>query len=386
MPCVLPVLSLKILGVIKHGGGNESHVRSSFLMSAAGIIVSFMLLAAIVIGLKSAGTAVGWGFHFQEPIFIIILVILLNLFAANQWSLFEFRLPYWLGGAIYEKSSKHGDHTPMGNFMTGAFATLMATPCSAPFLGTAVSFALSQGAFQIITTFFMMGVGLASPYLLFAFLPRLVTKLPKPGKWMNKVKHFFGILLIATSVWLIWVLAAQLGVISAIMLTIISIVTIIVLWLGHKRIINKTVFIIAMIIVLILSFQLPMWAAKRTEIFYKNEAIWIKFEQEKIEGLIADGKVVFVDVTADWCLTCKFNKINVMSDDEVLQVLSSDNVVAMKADYTKPSEEITQFLRSYNRYGIPFNIVYGPAKPEGIILSELLTKKAVLDAIKEAGE
>ena len=209
MPCVLPVLSLKFLSVITHSESPLTRVRLGFLISAAGILTSFLILAVGVITLKVAGMQVGWGFHFQQPAFLITLSIIITLFAANLFGLFEIRLPAWLGGRI-PAGPRDDEHSLTGHFMTGVFATLLATPCSAPFLGTAISFALSRGSFEIVLIHLFIGLGLAFPYLLVAAFPNTARHFPKPGAWMLTVKKIMGILLLATVVWLLWIVSHQL--------------------------------------------------------------------------------------------------------------------------------------------------------------------------------
>lgn len=383
MPCVLPVLSLKVMGVVKHRDSDLSDIRLSFLMSTAGILVSFLLLAGLVIGLKSAGHAVGWGFHFQEPVFLIFLVIIISLFAANQWELFEFRLPSWLGGTLYGATSGN-ENTKLGHFLTGAFATLLATPCSAPFLGTAISFALSRSEYDILFIFLVMGLGLSLPYLLFALQPKLVQLLPRSGQWMVMVKQTLGLLLWGTAVWLLWVLFGQLGLGSALSLAGMMIVMIIYLHFAHKGTIRHGLLkALIFITIITTSFALPLKnRADHSDI--QPDEVWEIFNEKRIPELVKEGKTVFVDVTADWCLTCKFNKFNVLYRADVLEQLNRPDVIAMKADLTSPNPQIVAYLRRYNRYAIPFNIVYGPGAPEGILLSELLSTSEVLEALKTA--
>ncbi len=384
MPCVLPVLSIKLLSVVQHGGSTPARVRASFLSSAAGVITSFIALAAIVTLLKSAGMAAGWGFHFQEPLFLIFLVLILNLFAANLWGLFEIALPNWLGSTLSKKRSID-EHSLSGHFFSGAFATLLATPCSAPFLGTAIGFAFSRGASEIFLIFTLMGVGLALPYLLVALRPALVSRLPKPGHWMITVKYILGIFLAGTAVWLIWVLAGQLGNQAAFVLAGISLLLFAVLWgvrhwsLGDEGSSILPIILLLSVISLLIPSIYPSEASRSA-----TEKLWIPFNEAKITTLVEQGNTVFVDVTADWCITCKANKLLVLDTSKVTAALSAPNVVAMRADLTNPSRAISDYLARHNRYGIPFNAAYGPSAPEGIVLSELLTKSAVLQALSDA--
>ncbi len=387
MPCVLPVLSLKLLSIMKHGGGEKNVVRKSFLMTTLGILTSFMFLALVIIGLKSAGHAVGWGFHFQEPTFLISLIIIINIFAANQWSLFEINLPAWLGGSIEKASRKHDAHSNIGNFVTGAFATLMATPCSAPFIGTAISFALTQSPWEILIIFFSMGLGLALPYVLFICAPNLITKLPKPGNWMIKLKYILGGLLFITSLWLISVLYGQTGILSSLVVILMSMCSIILLIL-YKRF--HFISQLQLLLIIILGIGLTVWVptivSKTKQITENKKAsdLWIPFNEQSIHRYVAEGKIVFVDITADWCLTCKVNKWHVLENEDIIHLLKQENVIAMMGDLSSPNPIINDYLKRNGRYGIPFNMVYGANAPKGIALSELLSKEMVIDAFKKA--
>src|SRR5229473_6468095 len=207
MPCVLPVLSIKILGMVEQGGRSRRAVRLGFLATAAGVIVSFLALAAAMVALLAAGVAVGWGVQFQQPLFLVGMVALLTLFACNLWGFFEVPLP----SALAALGSAGEGRLLLGNFAAGAFATLLATPCSAPFLGTAIGFALAAGPFEIFAIFLALGLGLAAPYLLVALLPRLALWLPRPGHWMLTLRRVLGLALAATALWLVSVLVAQTG-------------------------------------------------------------------------------------------------------------------------------------------------------------------------------
>lgn len=388
MPCVLPILSIKILGIINHGGGSKSDVTGAFLLTALGIFTSFMLLAIFTISLKAAGEVVGWGFHFQEPYFIIFLVVILTLFAANLWGVFEIDFRY-LFSFFNKKKIVKADATivkvgGVQHFMSGVLATILATPCTAPFLGTAVGFSVTRGAFEIFLIFTAMAVGLALPYLVFSCFPLLITKLPKPGAWMVTVKKIMGMLVAITVVWLVWVLSNQLGQFAASILLLLSITKIVKLWSAkHFSIIRKFQIPLLMVVV-ILSFVIPIKFSNKGEVatMQVNNAIWQDFKPERIPQLVDAGKIVFVDVTADWCLTCKVNKLTVLSRDEIKDAFVKMGVVTMRADWTNRDVQIAKYIMKYKRVGIPFNIIYGPAAPEGIVLSELLSKKEVLEVLQ----
>ncbi len=332
MPCVLPVLSIKILSFVKHSGSSRKTIRRSFIASTLGIIFSFLALAGLVVLLRNIGMQVGWGFQFQSPVFLAVMAIIIFFFALNLFGAIELRLPSFLATRLSHMASRD-EQKLLSHFLSGALATLLATPCTAPFLGTAIGFAFSQSSTIILLMFTAMGTGLALPYILVGLFPGLVKIMPKPGAWMIKLKAFFGILLIATAAWLLYILFA------------------------------------------------PM---QKTESAAPSEISWVAFEPEKISTYVKQGNVVFLDITADWCLTCKANKKIVIDTAEIQTLLREKNTVAMRGDWTKPSQEIADFLSANGRFGIPFNAVYGPTSPQGILLPEVLTQQLVKDALAKA--
>jgi len=331
MPCVLPVLGIKVLSVLSHGGKDHRIHRwsifRSFMAAAAGIIFSFWLMAAVLIGLKSAGETIGWGIQFQHPGFLITMIVILFVFAANMWGLFEIPLPRFVARNL-PVLHEH-EPTLLGHFLTGVFATLLATPCSAPFLGTAVGFALSREAVDILIVFTFMGLGLAAPYLLLAVSPRIFKYMPKPGKWMVWLKKGLSIALVATALWF-----------TSVLVTVVTQPTL--------------------------------------------DDGWTKFDEALIKPAVEEGKTVVVDVTADWCLSCKANKRLVFDQQEVEDAMFVPNVLLLQADWTHADPAISAYLKEYGRAGIPFNIVYGPGAPQGIILSEWLSKEDVMRALAQA--
>ncbi len=385
MPCVLPVLSLKLLSVLSHGGGSARSVRTGFLATAAGIVASFLALAAAATAVKLAGGAVGWGIQFQQPLFLIAMVVILTLFACNLLGFFEIALPSAVGDAALKAGQ--GDSLA-GHFGTGAFATLLATPCSAPFLGTAVGFALSRGPFEIFAVFLALGVGLALPYLAVAAVPRLATMLPRPGPWIVVMKRILSLALIATALWLLSVLLVQSGIAATALIGGLMVAMGLMLWrrkglAGGARFAGGAAA--AVLAVAAFLAPLPFDRGQSGASDAMVEMDWTDFDRASIDGLVAAGRIVFVDVTADWCLTCQANKQLVLQRGTVAERLGADDVVPMRADWTLPDDAIASFLASYGRYGIPFYVVYGPSSPEGLVLPELLTSDIVLDAIGEAG-
>jgi len=386
MPCVLPVLSIKLLGVVNHGGKDTNDVRLSFIASAAGIIFSFLMIAAGLLLLKTFGMSIGWGIQFQHPWFLILMAVIVTLFACNLWGFFEISLPRW----IAEVSSHQGQiHGLGGHFSAGMLATLLATPCSAPFLGTAVGFALSRGALEIWIIFTALGIGLALPYLLIAAAPSLATRLPRPGAWMIVLRKILGFALAATAIWLLTVLFALIGLTATLVCAALLLAVTVILFIQHRQTSQtRATPWKAVAAMTALAFAAPLWMAK-TPIASTSQSNdlgdWVAFDENKIHKLVGQGKTVFVDVTADWCITCQVNKKLVLDSQSVNALFSNKNVIRMRADWTRPSETIAQYLSKFGRYGIPFNVVYGPEKPTGVTLPEILTNKSVISALKQAG-
>lgn len=336
MPCVLPVLLLKLTGVLDVTGREQSRLRGAFLSTAAGIVTSFLVLASGLAALKLAGASIGWGIQFQQPAFLALMAIVCLMFAANVWGLFQVPMPAFVGRVAVASDARLGNEHAK-SFFTGVLATALATPCSAPFVGTAVGFALSRGTTEIFLIFVTLGLGLALPYIAIAAAPQLVGFLPRPGRWMRWLKRLMGLTLVGTAIWLMSIIGVQTGVLNAATLT-------------------------------------------------RAESTWIAFDEAAVPGYVADNKVVFVDVTADWCITCRANKKLVLDQEPVAGRLKGGGVVAMKADWTNPDPAIADFLGRHGRYGIPFNIVYGPGAPAGIVLPELLTTEAVTAALDQAAK
>ncbi|MEX0922070.1 MAG: protein-disulfide reductase DsbD domain-containing protein [Rhodovibrionaceae bacterium] len=383
MPCVLPVLSIKLLSVVSHGGGAAGPVRRSFLATAAGVLASFLLLAAGAIALKSAGLAVGWGIQFQQPVFLAFMALVVTLFALNLFGVFEVRLPGGLGDMAARQGAQEGDEKSLtGAFLTGGFATLLATPCSAPFLGTAVGFALARGSLEILAIFLFLGLGLAAPYLLIASFPRLATALPRPGRWMLVLRRLLGLALAATAVWLLSVLLTQSGLwIAAGVAALLLVLAAVTLLRGRLL---RPVFLSALLLLSAAVLGLSALPGAQPRQAVAEQSGWRNLDPAGIGALVAEGQVVFVDVTAEWCITCQANKTLVLDRAPVAPALAAGGVTRMRGDWTLPSQEISAYLESFGRYGIPFNAVYGPGAPEGIALPELLSGEAVLEAMERA--
>lgn len=391
MPCVLPVLSIKVMSALKAREQDINRVRIGFLASAAGIITSFWVIAAVLVGIKLAGGTIGWGIQFQQPLFLTVMTIILALFALNMWGLFEISGPDQLGNAANDaitRSESHGHHIS-SNFLTGMFATLLATPCSAPFLGTAVGFALAGSVFDIFWIFTLLGIGLALPYFAIAIQPRVAYILPKPGRWMNGVKVVLGLALIGTAIWLLGILSVQIGMGGAIAVGLGLILGCVFIW-ARKRTSNlrpRFAFTSLAVLGFLVALFAPGFSQPPSSPRASSDSgtlVWQAFAPETIDRLVADGKTVVIDVTAEWCVTCQVNKKLVLEKPDVRNALMQDDVVLMQADWTRPDQKIADYLASYGRFGIPFNAVFGPGAPDGILLSELLGVDEVLGALEDA--
>jgi suppressor for copper-sensitivity B len=379
MPCVLPVLSIKFASALKAADQSRARVRGGFLMSAAGVLAFMWLLAAGTLAARGMGLSVGWGLQFQNPYFLTVMLLVLTVFAANLAGLFEIALPQgWMTRMASDKGPGYA-----GDFATGAFAAVLATPCSAPFLGTAIAFAMAGRPIDIVVIFTALGLGLALPYLVVAAAPGLVRYLPKPGGWMVTLKFVLAALLAVTALWLLWVLQGVAG--TSALLWVVALLTLLVVLLsplGQRLGRARAGLALATVVI---AFWLPTSPAPTPTGAAMAETNWVRFARADIPRRVAAGEIVFVDVTADWCLTCKANKALVLDRDPVASLLASEGVTPMRADWTRPSTAISAYLESFGRFGIPFNVIYGPAAPEGIALPEILTSDAVSDALTQAG-
>ena len=376
MPCVLPVLTLKLSRVISNQDSNHSSIRINFFLTSLGIIFSFVSLAFLTIFLKKVTGEIGWGIQFQQPIFLFFLIFVLIIFSLNLFNLLEINLPGKLSSNInnYINNKKYGVA-----FFEGAFATLLATPCSAPFLGSAISIALSSSFYMTLGIFIVLGFGMAFPYILFIIFPSLASFLPKPGKWMVHLKYILGFGVMLTAVWLSYVCIIVVGL--NIFSLVIIMLTIFILLFTKKVIKNKYGFVLIVLLLLSVFFTYKSKILDNYS-FSNNSSEWVSYNSDLLINYINTGNTVFIDITADWCVTCKVNKLLVLNSREFKDIATNNKLILMRGDWTKPDNQITQFLQKANRYGIPFNAIYNIEHPEGIIFSELLTITAIKDAIQ----
>lgn len=390
MPCVLPVLSIKIMGFVKQAGEDKKRILKHGLVFTSGVLISFWLLAGTLIALRAGGQELGWGFQLQSPEFLIIISVFLFLFALNLFGVFEIGTSFMGFGA--KASNKSGS---AGDFMTGVTATIVATPCTAPFMGTALGFAMLQPPFVTLLIFTFLALGMAFPYLLLSIFPAWLKYLPKPGKWMETLKQFMGFPLVATVIWLAWVLGLQSGSDGVIALLAALFFASFGVWIyGKWGTFNNSnpVKVIARVVAVIMFIGGLLFAMNTTtnnvspENFRTNNTTgikWEKFSQQRLNELRNAGIPVFIDFTAAWCLTCQVNERVAINSSNVIKMIEQKNVTALKADWTSRDDEITKALASFGRNSVPLYVIYAENLSEPIILPEILTSGIIVDALQK---
>lgn len=393
MPCLLPVISIKVFSLIQQAGDDPKRIFQHGMTFMAGIVLSFLSLGLIVIALQSAGQKIGWGFQFQYPVFVFAMASIVTLFALSMFGVFYFNLT-----AGQQKIDKLASSEGLGGtFFKGVLATVLSTPCTAPFLGTALGFAFAQPWWEILTVFLVIGLGMSSPYLVLALRPDWMKWLPKPGTWMERFKESMGFLLLATTVWLIWVLSKQVGIDAGIAAVGFLVCLSLAAWIVGSFIdltsTNKKQAIVWTIALLVVgagyaAFLLPFPALLSTNpALAKNAGInWVNFSLDSLDKELKANKTIFIDFTADWCLTCKANEHTVINTAPVIDKIKQLNVVAMKADWTSQDPEIGKLLAKFGRSGVPVYVIYPAGRPtEPILLPEVITQQIVLDGLDKAG-
>lgn len=390
MPCVLPVISLKIFGFVQQAGQSRARIFRSGLAFIAGIFVWFLGLALVLVVIKSAGGQPVWAAQFTNPYFVLAMSAVVLVFALNLFGVFEINLPQWLSRRAVAAESAHGD---AGSFFQGVFATVLATPCTAPFLGTALGFAFTQSATVILAMFASIALGMSLPYFLLSVQPAWLKFLPKPGPWMLRVKQLMGFLLIATLVFLLSVLGAQRGVAALIWTCSFLLVLSVVCWLKGAFLTpvssarTRAVVLMLMLVLLIGSgyyfigekFQTASVTARPTA---SAGSGWEKFTPERLASELRQGHPVFIDFTAEWCITCKFNESTVLETAAVRAAFSERQIVKLKADWTNGDPSITKLLKQFGRPGVPLYVLYPGGTAQPYVFPELLTKNIVLEKLE----
>jgi suppressor for copper-sensitivity B len=377
MPCVLPVLAMKLGTLMQTEHQARGQVRRQFLASVCGIVMSFLALALMMTLLRLGNQALGWGIQFQNPWFIAAMALVMVLFSASLLGLFEIRLP---SSASTFLATRGGDGLA-GHFWQGAFATLLATPCTAPFLGTAVSVALAAPLPLLWGIFLSMGIGMSLPWLLVVAWPGLAQRLPRPGRWMNAVRVVLGLMMLGSSLWLLSLLGVHIGTLPVITLGVVLILILLLVTAWRYR---WQTALRAGALAIVAAGAVAFVTGSGGENSRRDRVNWQPLSEQAIARALAENKRVFVDVTADWCVTCKANKYNVLLRNDVQDALSAPDIVALRGDWSRPSASISQFLTTRGSAAVPFNQIYGPGLPQGHVLPALLSREAVLTTLSDA--
>ncbi len=385
MPCVFPVLGIKILGFVNQAGHERGKIIAHGLTFTLGVLLSFWTLAGVLAVLRASGDQHGWGFQLQSAAFVYALAVLLLVFGMNMSGVFEFGLRATAVGSGLQMKSGYA-----GTFFTGVLATVVATPCSAPFLAPALGAALAVSTVQSFAIFTAIAVGLSTPYLLLSIFPQAVKVLPRPGAWMETFKQFMAFPLYATVGYLIWVLAAQTsdddfrGALFSFVLIAMA-VWMYGRWTAPGASTGRVRFGVASLVAI---GALGLWVGWPREAHAQTagataQLTWQPWSPEALAKLRAEGRTVYVDFTARWCATCQTNKKIVFSSSEVLEYFSQNKIASLRADWTLKDPRITAELAAYNRSAVPFNVIWKPGKDTPEILPEILTPSIVLDALKK---
>lgn len=388
MPCVFPVLAIKVFSFVNlvHQERQSIYIHSAAY--TAGIVASMMVLAAAVIALQMVGTQVGWGFQFQEPRFIAIIGAVLVVFALNLFGLFEVTLN---PGKLQEVAT--APPSAKRSAAEGVLAVVLATPCSAPFLGTAVGFALASSPAVIALIFFVLAMGLAMPFVVLTLTPGAAKFLPRPGAWMTYFKQFLGFALLATAIWLVWLVGQMLGIGAVTGLLTFFLACALGAWIfgifqfraGRARIVGAAAAVIIIGVAAFFTLRFDDAPPAQADSTALNSAVpWQPWSEEAVQSALSKGQPVFIDFTADWCITCKVNKKNVIETDEIVAAMNAHQVVPFMADWTRRDEEIRLKLAEFGKAGVPMYLLYDPADPKNpTVLPELLTKKILLKEIEK---
>ena len=372
MPCVLPVIALKGLSLVKSSAESNSSITMNASAYVVGVIATFMTISAVLVSLKNAGEMIGWGYQLQSPLIVTILSTLIfgiGIYLVTDSS---------VGGSL-GKLERHTDGSgPFNSFLTGILAVIVASPCTAPFMGAALGFALIQPDIFSYLVFLFLAIGFALPYFLIALFPSLVDFLPKPGKWMESLKQFFGFMMFAAAIWLLWVLANQVDANSILFVLIGWFSLAFASWLVITKI--KFASLISAIIALIWGTQLTEWDFKNVEVVNDTESIAWSVKKEK--ELRLNEQPYFINFTAAWCITCKVNEAVAFSDD-VFNKFNEENITYLKADWTNRNSEIAEEIEKYNRSGIPLYVYWDKTLDEPMVLNEILTENYLMEVVDE---
>lgn len=395
MPCVFPVLSVKILGFAEGAGEKDGAIRRHGLLFGAGVLVSMWALAGLLLALRAAGGQIGWGFQLQSPMFVALMTLLFFGIGLNLLGVVEVgnRIMNW-GGRLQSETPNSGN---TGAFLTGVLATIVATPCTAPFMGAALGVALTLSPTGALLIFTVLGIGMATPYVGLSMAPHLLDALPEPGAWMEALKQFFAFPMFATAVWLVWVFGQQTSNSGVALLLGALLLMGMAAWVVHRwtapRLSRSLQILTRGMATLMLGgavaaavvgagYSQPSPSASDSDRpSSSTEATWQSFSPATVDSLRAEGRPVFVDFTAAWCLTCQVNKRTVLSEKRITDAFDTHNVALIRADWTNRDSTITDALESHGRSGVPVYALYPGDGSDPDLLPEVLTEDIVLDAL-----
>ena len=385
MPCVLPVISLKLFGLLAHSQDKKKEILAHNIFYTLGILISFLVLGVFVISIKSAGEMVGWGFQLQSPKFVAMMIFVIFIFSLNLFGLFEFRTPG--GNILGDVQLKKGYG---GDFLSGILATILSTPCSAPFLGTALTFAFTSSSFDILLIFTFIGIGLAFPFILTGIFPKLISFLPKPGKWMESVKKFLGLTLILTSIWLMDVFMAQTDSSIPILKLNTALATGFFTFYMGKNITKKFYYLLPVFLIsvgflvsILISEINPVNGNGKNTLLLEKKATglnWEKWSEESMTKYKNKNKAVFIDFTAKWCFTCKVNEKLVLETKGFKEFIKENDIKLLLADWTKRDSTIGSWLQKNGKVGVP---AYFVIRKDGSLvdLGETISIKEIKEAL-----
>ncbi len=402
MPCVLPVIAIKVMSFLEQAQDSPARVRLLGLTFSAGIISSFLALALVVIALKAGGQSIGWGFQFQYPGFLIIMCAVVLLMSLSFFGLFYVNIT--VGQGEIDKLSQGEGF--VGTFFKGVLATVLSTPCTAPLLAPALGFAFAEPAYIVLSIFFAAGLGMSLPYLLLTLNPAWLQKLPKPGAWMEKFKQSMGFILLATMVWLDYVLTRQIGAEPASFINYWLVTLAFSAWivatftdLTSTSARKLKVYAIAALVLGAVSWLCifaqpqvmaalnPNGSGEKVSTASGDSSGWQPFSVAELNAQLSANKTVLLDFTADWCQTCQVNEKTVLSNSAVQDKLKELNVVKMRADWTRQDPDITKLLSKFGRAGVPLYVIFPAGKADSpIVLPEVINVQLVVDELNKAGK
>lgn len=374
MPCVFPVLSMKVMGFVSAAHDEAAKIRKSGIFFLIGVLVSFLFLGGLLLALKAGGQQIGWGFQLQYPPFVAAIAVLFFVIGLNFLGLFQIG-GQWTG--IGNKLTKGNGN--VGAFFTGVLAVIVASPCTAPAMGWAMGYTLTQSAPGSLLIFAALGLGFAAPFTLLSFYPQLLRKLPKPGAWMQRFHQFMAFPMFGAAIWLVWVLGSLEGMIAIAAMLIAFLLIAFAFWSLKGKVFGKIMAGIAFIAAIVMVFN---GFADRDVSGLKPQA----WSPELVQSLQTEGKVVFVDFTAEWCVTCQFNKRTSLSGNKAAETFAKYNAAFLVADWTARDDRIASELAKFGRVGVPLYLVYSPVSPKPLILPEILTPKIVAEALAKQRE